>query len=308
LEVTTAAGCPEISEATLAEALATQVPRALAPRLPGPLESALGLNLAMGIGAPVEERRGSWRVQLRAPEEAAVNLEAEGLSVSYTLAAQAEAALIGIFPKSSARADGLAAKGRCEFRAGVEENGRQVGARNRHELGGQGFVAPAQAHNAIDRIGAKGLLDLHGQHVPVKHSGGLHEFLAEGESVEFQGNATGLLNALTHMDRQIPQTEVAGVKITPCVGDSNDGTAGACVRIHAGLPQNGAVLEAKFVWTVEPFGGAEHGKAFFQDWKREGKPGRSARRAASVASSVASRSPKVWEKLILACLAAIGIW
>ena len=73
----------------------------------------------------------------------------------------------------------LAAVDAAQLRAAGDADGGQVGARRAHQQRGRGLVAAHQQHDAVERVRADALLDVHGREVAEQHGGRPHRDLAE---------------------------------------------------------------------------------------------------------------------------------
>ena len=159
-------------------------------------ESAAGIAAAPGqrraerLGHRRHRAGGAHRVAVAVGARVA-GLDLEVLRVG-DLAAPAH---VGDAPEIGARADLLVAPLAVQHRPAGHADGRQVDARGAHQLRRRRLVAAAQQHDAVERVGAQRLLDVHRHEVAPEHRGRLHHRLAERDRRELERQAAGLPDA-----------------------------------------------------------------------------------------------------------------
>ena len=119
------------------------------------------------------------------------------------------------------------------------------------------LVAAAQQYDAVERLRADHLLDVHGHEVAQQHRGGLDEHLAQADGGEFERNAAGDPDAALDRVGDGLQMEVAVVQLAPGIGNADDGLTfvedGGREAFRA---QPGAAGESVVLARLEPLGGA----------------------------------------------------
>ena len=93
----------------------------------------------------------------------------------------------------------LAAELAVQHRPAGDDDRRQIAARRAHQQRRRGLVAAAQQHDAVDRIGADRLLDVHAGEVAEQHRGRPHLRLAERHHRELEREAARLADAALHV-------------------------------------------------------------------------------------------------------------
>ena len=138
-----------------------------------------------------------------------------------------------------------------QHRAAGHADRRQVDARRAHQLRRRRLVAAAQEHDAVERVGAQRLLDVHRHEVAPEHRRRLHHRLAERHRRELERQAAGLPDAALDVLGDDPQVRVAGRELAPRVADADHRAAVEDVgRIAAAVPA--AVRERERVEPGEP--------------------------------------------------------
>jgi hypothetical protein len=132
-----------------------------------------------------------------------------------------------------------------------------VAARRAHQQRRGGLVAAGQQHHAVDRIGADGLLDIHGDEVAEHHGGRPHQRLAEAGHREFEREAAGHQHAALHMLGEIAEVPVAVGQFRPGVADADHRPAVEHFRHEALALHPAARNEAVFAGAGEPLGTAQ---------------------------------------------------
>ena len=164
----------------------------------------------------------------------------------------ARAHLVPVEPYVRAGAEFLVAPPPFEHRAASDHDGRQIGAGGAHELRGGGLIAAAQQHDAVERIGADRLLDVHRHQVAEHHRRRPHERLAERDGGELERESARRPDAALDGLGYLAQVRVAVGQLTPGVTNADDGlvlknSVGETLGLH---PR--AVDEAEFVFAAEP--------------------------------------------------------
>ena len=105
-------------------------------------------------------------------------------------------------------------------RAAIQEHGRHVQTRHRHEYARQALIATSDAHKAVVAVGHHHQLDGVGDDLAADE-GRLHPLIAHGDAVthgdgdELPGRAAAGRNAVLHAIRQTVQVDVAGRGLVP---------------------------------------------------------------------------------------------
>ena len=106
---------------------------------------------------------------------------------------------LGELPHVRARADVLAAELAVEHRPAGDADGRQVARRRAHQQRRRGLVAAHQQHDAVERIGADRLLDVHRGLVAEQHRRRAHQRLAEAHHRKLDREAARVEHAVAHV-------------------------------------------------------------------------------------------------------------
>ena len=111
-----------------------------------------------------------------------------------------------------------------EHRSSGDHDGRDIAARRPHEQRRSGLVATDEEHDAIERIGANGFLDVHAHEVAVEHRRRPHQGLAEGHHRKLEREAAHLVHAALDPLGEHPEVRVARGELGPGVAYPDDGT------------------------------------------------------------------------------------
>jgi hypothetical protein len=151
-----------------------------------------------------------------------------------------------------AGADFLIAPAPVQLRSASHHDGGQIGAGRAHDLRRRGFVAAAEEHHAIQRIGADGLLDVHRHQVAIQHGGGLHVDFAQRNGGELQRETAGGPHPALHRLGHGAQVEIAVVQLAPGIADPDDGPILKDLRRETFGADGGAVGQALVRGLREP--------------------------------------------------------
>ena len=116
-----------------------------------------------------------------------------------------------------------------------------------HQQRGRGLVAAHQQHDAVERMGADRLLDVHGGEVAEQHGRRPHRHLAERRDREFERKPASVQHAVADMLGDGAEMRVAGVQLGPGVADADDRAALELVLREAAVLQERAVVEPHLV-------------------------------------------------------------
>ena len=162
-----------------------------------------------------------------------------------------------VFPDVAARPQHPAVIIAAEHRPGRHEDRRQVHADRAHQRARRGLVAAAHQHDAVDRVRAQQLLDLHGEEVAVEHGRRLDEVLRERQRRELDRESAGLPDAALHLLRPGAEMGVAGVDVGPGVDDRDDRLPHEVRIVVAHLQRARAMPEGAEILRAVPAGGAK---------------------------------------------------
>ena len=137
-------------------------------------------------------------------------------------------------PHVGAAAERLAAERAGQHGPAGDDHRGQVHRRRPHEQRGDGLVAPAQQHHAVDRVGPDHLLDGHGGHVPPQHRGRADVGFAQRHHRHLQRNSTRLPHPGRDVLGHLGQVPVARHQVGRGVGD---GDRGRPVNAESGSPR-----------------------------------------------------------------------
>ena len=128
-----------------------------------------------------------------------------------------------------------------QHRAGDQLNGRQAGRGCAHQLRGHGFVATANQHHRVHRLGADQFFGLHGHHVAQIHAGGGGKTLVDGHGGEIHRQTPGEHHAAFDRLDQLRGIAMAGVVSAAGVGNANhrpiQGAVGVARAFDEGFAQ-----------------------------------------------------------------------
>ena len=113
-------------------------------------------------------------------------------------------------------------------RARVEDDGRDVEARERHDGTGRRLVAGDEAHETVEEVAARDELDGVGDHLARDerrtHPGRAHrDPVRDRDRVELHRRGAGVADAALHVDREVALIEIARHRLDPRRGDADDG-------------------------------------------------------------------------------------
>ena len=133
--------------------------------------------------------------------------------------------IVGELPHVRARADVLAAELAVQHRPAGHADRRQVARRGAHQQRRRRLVAAHQQHDAVERIGADRLLDVHRRLVAEEHRRRAHQRLAEAHHRKLDRESAGVEHAVADVLRELAEMRVAGRRLRPRVADADDRTA-----------------------------------------------------------------------------------
>ena len=162
------------------------------------------------------------------------------------------AQLLVVAPAVGARAELPAAPMAVEHRPAGDHDRRDVRARRPHQRAGHRLVATGEEHDAVERITADRLLDVHRHEVAVEHRRRLHQRLARGHHRELEREPTGLQHAALHRLGEVAQVRVAVDELAPAVADPDHRPAAERLVRDTRRLQPRPVEEAVEVAAVEP--------------------------------------------------------
>ena len=168
----------------------------------------------------------------------------------------ARAELLVVVPAIRARAELFPAPVTGEHRAAGYDDRRDVRRARAHDRCRVGLVTAGQQYDAVERVGADRLLDVHRHQVAVQHRRRLHQRLAEGHHRKLAREAAGLEHPALDRLREPAQVHVAVHELGPAVADPDHRPPAERVVADAGRLQPRAVQEPVQIVTVEPFGAA----------------------------------------------------
>ena len=94
-----------------------------------------------------------------------------------------------------------------------DEDRRNVDRGRAHEQRRRGLVAAGEQHDAVERVGAQRLLDVHGAEVAVEHRRRPERALAGREDRELDRQTAGLVDAVAHPLGEVAEMGVARRKL-----------------------------------------------------------------------------------------------
>src|SRR3954465_9577160 len=140
----------------------------------------------------------------------------------------------------------------AELRAAGHANGRQVGACGAHQQRGGGLIAAHQQHDAIERMGADILFDIHGRQVAIEHRGWAHGDFPKRGHGELEREAARIEHPVADMLGDDAEMGVAGVEFGPGVADPDYRAALELVLREAAVLEEGPIVEPHLVLPAEP--------------------------------------------------------
>jgi hypothetical protein len=203
------------------------------------------------LGNARHRRRGPHRhaVAVR-PRDRVLDLD------ELLLGDPAGAQLLVVVPAVAAGAELESAPVPVQHRPAGHDDRRHVGAREAHQARRVRLVAAGQRDDAVERVRADGLLDVHRHQVPVEHRRRLHQGLAERDDGELQREAAGLQHAALDRLGEPAQVDVAVDELAPAVADPDHGSAAERLVREPLRLEPRAVQEAVEVAAVEPLAAA----------------------------------------------------
>jgi hypothetical protein len=168
--------------------------------------------------------------------------------------------LLAHAPDAGARAELLAAPLAVEHRPAGDADRRQVDARRAHDERRGRLVAAHQKHDAVDRIAADRLLDVHAREIAVEHRGRPEQRLAERHHREFEREPACFVDADLHLLGEGAEVRVARRQLAEGVADADHGAAVELVVGNALALHPAAVVEAVAVLAAEPLLAAQLGR------------------------------------------------
>ena len=109
-----------------------------------------------------------------------------------------------------------------DHRSGLEDDGREVGAGEGHDLRGERLVAAADEDDGVHGLRLHHLLGVHRHEIAEEHGSGVGEAFADGDGWEDHGQAAGEHDAALDALDEIGDVAVAGVVVAEGVGDADD--------------------------------------------------------------------------------------
>ena len=146
--------------------------------------------------------------------------------------------------------------GRSGWATGDHDRGH-VRADRAHQLRRDRLVTASEEHDAVERIGAETLFDVHRHQIAVQHRRRLHQLFPERDRRELEREATRREHAATYRVRDRAEVEVAVHELRRRVADSHYRLAGERGGREALGPQRGAVDKPGEVPRREPAGAAQ---------------------------------------------------
>ena len=125
-------------------------------------------------------------------------------------------------PDVGARAEVLAAELAVQHRAAGDDERGQVAARRAHDERRRRLVAAAEQHDAVDRVAANRLLDVHAGEIAEQHGGRAQARLAERHHRELERQPAGFPDAALHVLGELAEVRVARRQLRPGVADADD--------------------------------------------------------------------------------------
>ncbi len=118
--------------------------------------------------------------------------------------------------------------------------------------GGRGLVAAHEQHDAVERVAADRLLDVHAGEVAVEHRRGTQQRLAQGHHRELEREAARVQHAQLHVLGERAEMRVAGRELGIGVADADDRPAVELVLGDAAVLHPPAIDEAHLALAPEP--------------------------------------------------------
>ena len=125
-------------------------------------------------------------------------------------------------PDVGARPDVGAAELAVQHRPAGDDERRQVAACRAHDERRRGLVAAAEQDDAVDRVAADRLLDVHAREVAEQHRRRPDARLAERHHRELERHAAGFPHAALDVLGKLAEVPVARRQLRPRVADADD--------------------------------------------------------------------------------------
>ena len=153
--------------------------------------------------------------------------------------------------------DGLAAEIAVEHRTARHGDGRQVATRGAHEQGRRRLIAAYEQDDAIDRIAADRLLDIHAGQITEQHRGRPQVRFAQRHHREFNRQAARLINAALHIVGKAAQMRVARGQFRPRIANADHRAAIEQIVRDSPVLHPAAIHEGILALATEPGGRAQ---------------------------------------------------
>ena len=109
------------------------------------------------------------------------------------------------------------------------------------------FVAAHQQYHAVKRMGANGLLNIHGGQISVQHRRWAHQGLAQRDHRELERKPASLKDSPADMIGDGLEVRVAGGELRPGVADADHRPAVELVLRNAAVLELRAIIKAAFI-------------------------------------------------------------
>ena len=187
----------------------------------------------------------------------------------FLLVDQAGTPVIPVLPGIGSGAQHLPMPITAQHGASRHVDRGQACARGTHQQGGRGLVTTAQEHDAIDRVAAQKLLDIHRQEVAIQHRCRLDVLLRQGQRRQFDRKAACLEH--TTLDVLDPMLEmgVAWVDVGPRIHNADQRLArpvfGPVAHLHGAraMAERAQIIGREPACAAQSFGGFDasaHGR------------------------------------------------
>jgi hypothetical protein len=125
-------------------------------------------------------------------------------------------------------------------------------ARGAHQQRRRRLVAAHQQHDAVDRIAANALFDVHAREVAIEHRGRPQQRLAERHDRKLERKAAGFPDAGLHVLGKRAEVRIARRQLAVGVADADHRPAVELVVRQPAALQPAAIVEAVAVLSAEP--------------------------------------------------------
>ena len=151
-----------------------------------------------------------------------------------------------------------------EHWAAGEQDGGDVHRGRAHQHGGDGLVAAAGQHHAVERVAVQHLDQAEIGQVAVERRSGALAGLLDRMDREFERDAAGVADTVAHALRQVDQMAVAGGEVGAGLSDADDGATGLQLaereaEVHIALEVERGHARVRLV--VEPAAAAQAARA-----------------------------------------------